>query len=38
MVLIWSILQSNLYKVIKLESKIVDMSFTPDNGYLLTIF
>lgn len=37
-VLIWSILQSNLYKVVKLEGKIVDMNFTPDNGYLLSIF
>ena len=37
-ILIWSILQSDLYKIVQLESQIVDMSFTPDNAYFLSIF
>ncbi len=35
---VWSILQNNLYKNIKLQAKIVDMSFTPDNGYFMSVF
>lgn len=35
---IWSILQSNLYKVLKLEGKIIEMGFTPDNCYFMSVF
>lgn len=37
-ILIWSIIDNMLYSIIKIENNIKTMAFTPDSGYLLTVY